>query len=613
MEYIPHQLHFLLFLISLTLIFSHIFPTLADDRVALLRLRASVRGRTLRWNTADTTPCSWEGVKCDNTTNRVIALRLPGSRLLGRLPPNTIGNLTELRVLSLRHNALSGPIPSDIASCSQLTDLHLQGNSFSGEIPESFFTLTNLLRLNLAGNKFSGDLPFRYNSLVNIRTLNLENNQFTGSLPDLHSLIHLKQFNVSFNGLNGLIPRSLHKFSAQSFLGTSLCGGPLVSCTKNKISGEEVAGIAIGSAAAFVLILVCLFILRRNYRSRKTIPRIPPSPLKHEPWNPKSIATTEEENGSNSRFSRRCPSIERLKIVDKNGSRRHDGFVFFQDDGKNFNLQELFRSSAEIFGKGSVGSTYKAYLDAGFQVIVKRLKNVGVSEQEFRSKMEEMGSLIHENLLPLKGYLYGSEEKLLIYEPMSNGSLNALLHGPNKQSLSWELRLRIALGTARGIEHLHSNNLPITHGNIKSSNIFLTSYYNPRITEFGLTQLVPPSSTVSGYRAPEVIDTRDTTQPADVYSFGVILLELLTRKSPDEELAKEGIKLANWVESVVDQEKWIIEVVFDPELLRYVNLEEQMVSLLHLAISCTSRYPEKRPSMAEIVRRIHEIRGGEDE
>ncbi|XP_073287727.1 probable inactive receptor kinase At1g48480 [Primulina huaijiensis] len=605
---IPRQpIHVLIFL-CLTL-FSHIRPGLADDRIALLRLRASVRGRTFRWNTADTTPCTWEGVKCDDKTNRVVSLRLPGSGLIGNLPSNTIGNLTELRVLSLRHNALSGPIPSDIASCSQLTDLHLQGNSFSGEIPEIFFTLTNLLRLDLARNEFSGDLPSGFNSLVKIRTLNLENNQFNGSLPDLHSLSNLRQFNVSFNGLIGLIPRSFHKFSAQSFLGTSLCGGPLVSCSKNRMSGEAVAGIITGSAIGFLLILMCVLILRRKYNSRKTIPRIPPSPMKpsgYKPWNSKSIAMT-EENRSNSTFSGRSPSNERFKIVNKNGGL--DGFVFF--DGKTFTLQELFRSSAEIFGKGSVGSTYKAYLDTGFQVIVKRLKNVSVSEKEFRSKIEELGSLIHENLLPVKGYYYGREEKLIIYEPMSNGSLYALLHGTNKQSLSWEIRLRIALGTARGIEHLHSSSPRTTHGNIKSSNIFLTNYYNPRITEFGLTQLVPPASATNGYRAPEIIGTRNATQPADVYSFGVILLELLTSKSPEEALAKEGIKLASWVESVVE-EKWTIEV-FDPELLRYENLEEQMVPLLYLAISCTSRYPEKRPSIAEVVRRIDEICGGEVE
>ncbi|KZV46402.1 atypical receptor-like kinase 1 [Dorcoceras hygrometricum] len=582
---------------------------LTDDRIALLHLRASIGGRTLRWNTAGNTPCSWEGVKCDNITNRVIALRLPGSGLIGRLPSNTIGNLTELRVLSLRYNALSGPIPSDISSCSQLTDIHLQGNSFSGEVPESFFALNNLLRVNLASNKFSGDLPFGFNSLAKIRTLYLENNQFTGSLPDLLCLSNLRQFNVSFNGLIGLIPRSLQKFSAQSFLGTSLCGGALVSCTKNKISSEAEAGIAIGSAFGFVLILLFSLFLRRKYKSRKTIPRIPPSPVKpiwaHEPWNPKSIAVNREENRSNSIVFGRSPSNEKWKFVMKNGG--HDGFVFFHDDEKSFNLQDLFRSSAEILGKGSLGSTYKAYLDSGFQVIVKRLKNVIVSEKEFRSKMEEVGSLTHENLLPVEGYYYAREEKLVIYEPMSHGSLYSLLHGAKKQPLCWEVRLKIALGTARGIEHLHSNSPRTVHGNIKASNIFLTNYYNPRVTEFGLTQLVPSASTTNGYRAPEVTDARNITQPADVYSFGVILLELLTSKSPDE----EGIKLADWVESVV-KDKWTIQV-FDPELLRYENLEEQMVPLLHLAISCTSQNPEKRPSIAEIVRRIHEISAGEDQ
>lgn len=550
----------------------------------------------------------------------MIALRLPGNGLVGQLQINTIGNLTQLRVLSLRRNALSGTLPSDLALCTHLIDLHLQGNNFSDEIPSSFFTLTNLVRVNLARNNFSGDFSSGFNNLISLRTLYLENNQLTGSLPDLSGLNNLRQFNVSFNRLTGLIPWSLHNFSAESFLGTSLCGEPLVSCSNAKdssnLSGGAIAGIAVGSVVGLLLILIILFILWRKYRTGN-IPSpverspMPPSPIKppeHESWDRNPVILPEENLDSNNILSSQYSTDQRLKMAIKNDG--IDGLVFFGDDVNTFTLQELLKSSAEVFGKGTVGSTYKAYLENGAHVIVKRLRNVAVPEKEFRSKIEDVGSLIHENLLPLRGYFYGREEKLLVYEPMPNGSLYALLHGNKKQRLSWEIRSKIALGAARAIEYLHSNGPGTTHGNIKSSNIFLTNYYYARVSEQGLTQLVSSSSNMNGYRAPEITDSRRTSQLADVYSFGVLLLELLTNKFPDDALREEGIILPSWVRSVV-QEKWTIEV-FDPKLLEYENLEEQMVQLLHLAISCTSQSPERRPAMAEITRRIDEICSSRD-
>ncbi|KAK6122410.1 hypothetical protein DH2020_043852 [Rehmannia glutinosa] len=599
-----HHLLLILFLTFLPTIFS----LLAADRAALLRLQAAVRGRTLLWNTTTPTTCLWKGVKCDNTTNRVIELRLPGYGLTGQLPMNTIGNLTELRVLSLRENSLSGQIPSDLASCTQLQDLHLQGNSFSGEIPESFFNLRNLLRVNLARNNFSGNLSSGFNNLTQLRTLYLENNRFTGSLPDLHSLIGLRNFNVSFNGLTGFIPSSFGIFPPQSFLGNSLCGRNSVSCNSNNgnsLSSGAIVGIAVGSGIVLLLVIIVLLISLRKYRRKKILPRTERSPLDHEIWNPNTIIVAEDNNRSNNNFSSEIRSKERYRsVTKKNGS---DGLVFFGEDVEIFSLRELLQAFAEVLGKGVIGSTYKAYFDSGVEVIVKRLKNVCVSEEEFRGKIEEVGSLVHENLEPLRGYFYGRDEKLLLYEPMSEGSLSALLHGNKKQQLSWEIRVKIALGIASGIEYLHSVSPKTTHGNIKSSNIFLTDYYEARVSEFGLTQLVSSLSNLNGYRAPEVTDTRKISQQADIYSFGVLLLELLTRKAPDIVLAEEGVELPNTVQSVV-QEKWTTEV-FDSGLLRFGNIEEKMVQFLHLAISCTDRNPDRRPSMVEVTRRIKEIRG----
>lgn len=183
--------------------------------------------------------------------------------------------------------------------------------------------------------------------------------------------------------------------------------------------------------------------------------------------------------------------------------------------------------------------------------------------------------------------------------------------GGGRTPLSWEIRSAIALGVARGVEYLHSHGDNASHGNIKSSNVLLTKSLEACVSDFGLAPLVGLPSTpnrVAGYRAPEVTDPRRVSQKADVYSFGVLVLELLTGKAPTHALLnEEGVDLPRWVQSTV-KEEWTSEV-FDLELLRYQNVEEEMVQLLQLAIDCAAQYPDKRPTMSEVVGRIEDLRG----
>ncbi|EYU24506.1 hypothetical protein MIMGU_mgv1a0087053mg, partial [Erythranthe guttata] len=288
--------------------------------------------------------------------------------------------------------------------------------------------------------------------------------------------------------------------------------------------------------------------------------------------------------------------------------------VFFGNAPRVFDLEELLRASAEVLGKGTFGTAYKAVLEVGIVVAVKRLKDVALSDKDFKEKIESVGAMDHENLVPLRAYYYSREEKLLVYDYMPMGSLSALLHGnkgAGRTPLNWELRSEIALGSARGIEYLHLQNGPhFSHGNIKSSNILLTKSNSPKVSDFGLNHLVgPPSSPtrVAGYRAPEVTDPRRVSQKADVYSFGVLLLELLTGKAPTHAiLNEEGVDLPRWVQSVV-REEWTAEV-FDLELLRDPNMEEEMVEMLQLGIDCTAQYPDQRPTISDVVRRIEDLR-----
>ncbi|KAG4120929.1 hypothetical protein ERO13_D11G173700v2 [Gossypium hirsutum] len=576
---------------------------LAADRAAMVALRRAVGGRTLLWNLSSS-PCTWTGVNCSQ--NRLVELRLPGMGLSGQLPSG-IGNLTQLQTLSLRFNALSGSIPADFAKLTSLRNLYLQGNRYSGEIPLFLFSLQNLIRLNLASNNFTGSIPESVNNLTRLGTLYLENNHLSGSIPDI-KVPSLVQFNVSFNQLNGSIPKGLSNKPQSAFLGNSLCGKPLVPCNRtessgSKLSGGAIAGIVIGCVLGILLILILLICLCRRKSGKKMEERDVAPPKQAVVEIPRDKPAGESGNRSSGLSG----------VVNKEAkSSGIKNLVFFGKASRVFDLEDLLRASAEVLGKGTFGTAYKATLEMGVVVAVKRLKDVTVSEKEFKEKIEVVGSMDHQNLVPLRAYYFSADEKLLVYDYMPMGSLSSLLHGnrgSGRTPLNWDTRSGIALGAARGIEYLHSKGPGISHGNIKSSNVLLTTSYEARVSDFGLAQLAGPTSTpnrVDGYRAPEVTDTNKVSQKADVYSFGILLLELLTGKAPTHALLnEEGIDLPRWVQSIV-REDWTSEV-FDVELLRYQNVEDDMVQLLQLAINCTAQYPDKRPSMAEVMNQIEDL------
>ncbi|GLU10654.1 hypothetical protein SLE2022_274400 [Rubroshorea leprosula] len=585
-------------------LFCSVNSDLASDRAALLAIPGAVRGDPLLWNRS-LSPCNWTGVICSQ--NRVIELHLPGTGLTGQLPVG-IGNLTQLQTLSLRFNALSGTIPGDFANLTALRYLYLQGNRLSGDIPEFLFDLSNLVRLNLANNNFSGAIPARVSNSKRLATLYLENNQLSGSIPEI-DIPSLQQINVSNNLLTGSIPAKLSGMNASAFLGNSLCGKPLVSCNGTttggggNISGGAIAGIVIGCVVGVLLLVAVLICLCRRKSGKKTDTR-DVGPAKQTEIEIPGEKAMEEGQSRSIGFS----GLVRSEA--KSGGNK--SLVFFGNAARVFDLEDLLRASAEVLGKGTFGTAYKATLEMGVVVAVKRLKDVMVPEKEYREKMEVIGSMDHENLVPLRAYYYSRDEKLLVYDYMPMGSLSALLHGNRgggRTPLNWDTRSRIALGAARGIAYLHSRGSTISHGNIKSSNILLTKSFEARVSDFGLAQLAGPTATpnrVDGYRAPEVTDAHKVSQKADVYSFGVFVLELLTGKAPTHAiLNEEGVDLPRWVQSIV-REEWTAEV-FDMELLRYQNVEEDMVQLLQLAIDCTAQYPDKRPSMAEVMSHIEEL------
>lgn len=587
---------------------------LTADADGLSNLKQSIDpNNILKWSGNNV--CQWHGVACgivgSQTTERVTELRLPKLGLAGSIPPNSLSQVTEIRVISLRSNKLSGLLPTDLVNCSFLRSIYLQDNSLSGPLPTNFSAWPNLYYAVFSFNQFTGVMPASLATLQNIKSLNLENNSLTGPVPTLN-MSSLQNFNISYNGFTGSIPNTVTygKFDSSAFLGNSLCGFPLAPCVappapatapgppvappanRRTLSPWAIVGIVIGAVVLLLLLCLLCFCARKKTKSSGT-----------------KQANPYEASASDDNVSReRGPDSEAFLVAGSaaaSSSEQPDRkLVFFEGNKYTFTLEDLLRASAEVLGKGTVGSSYKAILESGMIVAVKRLKDSSIQKREFEERMESYGKLKHENLVPLIAYYYSREEKLSVADFMANGSLSAILHGSKdayRTPLDWGTRLGIAIGAARGINHLHGEN--ITHGNIKSSNILLTSNYTGCVSDFGLTQLVNPSSTasrMSGYRAPEVTDIRNTTQQSDVYSFGILLLEILTGKSPSQaSMSEEELALPDWAQSVSrDEEDWRSKM-FDPQLTQ--GSEDEMEHVLDIALACINSSSGQRPTMNEVV------------
>ncbi|KAM1009873.1 hypothetical protein ACFX13_046127 [Malus domestica] len=270
-------------------------------------------------------------------------------------------------------------------------------------------------------------------------------------------------------------------------------------------------------------------------------------------------------------------------------------------------VQKATQNFTTLLGQGSFGPVYKAKMPAGEVVAVKVLaSNSKQGEKEFQREVSLLGRLHHRNLVNLVGYCVDKGQRMLIYEFLSNGSLSNLLYSEEQQVLSWDERLQIALDISHGIEYLHEGAVPpVIHRDLKSANILLDESLRAKVADFGLSKEEVYDGRNSGlkgtygYIDPVYISTNQFTMKSDIYSFGIIIFELITAIHPHQNLM-EYVSLAAMAPDGVDE-------ILDKQLVGECNIEEVRM-LAKVAHKCLHQLPRKRPSIAEVSQAILKIK-----
>ncbi|CAH9092693.1 unnamed protein product [Cuscuta europaea] len=492
-------------------------------------------------------------------------------------------------------NYLSGSIPSDIRKLRNFSMLHVGENDLSGELPSEIGRMP-LIVLNATGNRFSGSIPSEIGNINCLENLDLSGNNFSGLFPSsLTKLSDLSNFNISYNrNIYGDVPATgqLATFDKWSFVGDPLLRLPpfitnnkssKLSPTQNsKRQSKTITVLVIaGSFLAFIVcgimtIIVC-FVIK--------------SPMASSGW------LLEDAKGGGTSDS----SVKVIRL-----------------DKTSFTHSDILKATGSfsddrIVGQGGFGTVYRGVLPDGREVAVKKLQREGVEgEREFRAEMEALSGngsgWPHPNLVTLYGWCLDGSEKLLVYEFMEGGSLENFI--TNRTSMPWKKRLSVAIDVARALAFLHHECYPcIVHRDVKASNVLLDGTGRACVTDFGLARIMDVSKThistmvagTIGYVAPEYGQTWQATTKGDVYSYGVLTMELATARRAVDGGGDEEC-LLEWARRVVvDGLRESTGWASPPLVPGLADGAEEMHELLRIGILCTNEVPRFRPNMKEVL------------
>ncbi|XP_039124372.1 probable LRR receptor-like serine/threonine-protein kinase At3g47570 [Dioscorea cayenensis subsp. rotundata] len=535
--------------------------------------------------------------------------------------PSEIGSLINLQQLLLNGNRLSGEIPVTISGCAILEHLNLQGNLFTGSIPSSLGNVKGLRNLNLSNNSLSGGIPSSFSNLKFLETLSLSNNNLSGSIPEfLQDFKYLSVLDLSHNDFNGEVPVKgvfANSSAIFSLVGNGeLCGGVpqlhLPVCPSKPVEKRSRVSLVLkivipiaSSVLCLVLISISLSVILRRRRESRTRTKSPP---------PSAV-----------------PFEEFPRVSYNDLARATDGF-----------------SPRNLIGKGKHGSVYKGTLHGNTTMLVAikvfNLDTRGASKS-FLSECESLRSIRHRNLIHIITSCVstdseGRDFKALVLSLMPNGSLDSWLHPEDetqeqKSPLTLIQRLNVAVDVADALEYLHHSCQPaVVHCDLKPSNVLLDDDMNAHVGDFGLAKVLMngnslQSSTIStgikgtiGYVPPEYGLGSEVSTMGDVYSYGILLLELFTGKRPVDERFIDGLTMRKFVEIHHASPERIMEIV-DPSMFAQDDddddieygeeavakrLRECLVSVAALGLACSVESPNERLNMSGVAGQMHAVR-----
>uniref|UniRef100_M8B9M9 non-specific serine/threonine protein kinase n=1 Tax=Aegilops tauschii TaxID=37682 RepID=M8B9M9_AEGTA len=523
----------------------------------------------------------------------LVFLDLYSNRFTGHLPAE-LANITVLELLDVHNNSftgnmLSGPLPKSIQNLQKLTMLDLSNNSFSGPIPPEIGALSSLsISLDLSGNRFAGELPEEMSGLTQLQSLDLSSNGLYGSISVLGALTSLTSLNISYNNFSGAIPVTpfFKTLSSNSYTGNPslcesydghICASDMVRRTTLKTVRTVILVCAVLGSITLLLVVVWILFNR----------------------------------------SRRLEGEKKASLSAAGGNDFSYPWTFTPFQKLNFcvdNILECLKDE-NVIGKGCSGVVYRAEMPNGDIIAVKKLWKTTKEEpiDAFAAEIQILGHIRHRNIVKLLGYCSNKSVKLLLYNYVPNGNLQELL-GENR-SLDWDTRYKIAVGAAQGLSYLHHDCVPaILHRDVKCNNILLDSKYEAYLADFGLAKLMnSPNYHHAMSRIAEYGYTANITEKSDVYSYGVVLLEILSGRSAIEPMVSDSLHIVEWAKKKMGSYEPAVNIL-DPKLRGMPDqLVQEMLQTLGIAIFCVNPAPAERPTMKEVVAFLKEVKSPPEE
>ncbi|XP_057535701.1 protein STRUBBELIG-RECEPTOR FAMILY 7-like [Amaranthus tricolor] len=569
----------------------------------------------------------------------------------GNVPYNLPLNVLRLNLAGCNFN---GAVPYSISTMKSLEHLDLSQNQFNGQLNIDFTQLSKLSTMDLSNNALTGNLSSTMSSLSSLNSLYLQNNQFTGTIDVLGDL-PLKNLNVANNHFTGWVPRQLQGINIQKD-GDSWSSGPAPPAPPRSRSNHHPSGnhgnsdsdseggkssISAGAIVGIILAILVVvgvlgfFIFKRRIRKpssdvekidiNKPFVAAASNDVEGKPefaelksvHSSSSITTTTRDTATS--VTLKPPPVDRNKSFDDEDISNKPVVIKIPtpvpENVKSYSIADLQMATGSfnienLVGEGSIGRVYRAVFDDGKVLAVKKIDSSirANHPEDFTEIVASISKLHHPNVTELVGYCSEHGQHLLIYEFHKNGSLHDFLHLDDEYSkpLTWNTRVKIALGSARALEYLHEVCSPsVVHQNFKSENILLDAELNPHLSDCGLASLLPNANQVINHNAcaPEVADSGQYTLKSDVYSFGVVMLELLTGRKPfDSSLLWAEQSLVRWATPQLHDIDALTKMV-DPALegLYPVKSLSRFADVIAL---CVQPEPEFRPPMSEVVQAL---------